>query len=230
MSGAVLMLLAWTIERAFGWPDWLYRRIGHPVAWFGALISLFERAVNKADWAHRARYAAGLITSVICIGVAAGLAWTIAVLLPPTSWGIAMEAMIASCLIASRSLHDHVFAIANPLKTGDVDIARQAVSMIVGRDPSQLDQAGIARASLESLAENTSDGVIAPLFWGALFGLPGLAAYKAINTLDSMIGHRDQRYLAFGGFAARLDDIANLIPARLTGFLMAIASRKPSAF
>lgn len=136
----------------------------------------------------------------------------------------------ASSLLASRSLYEHVAAVATALSAGGLVRARSAVSKIVGRDPARLDASGIARASLESLAENASDGVVAPLFWGAIFGLPGIAIYKAINTLDSMIGHKNERYAAFGGFAARLDDIANLIPARLTGVLFAATSLKGNAF
>jgi adenosylcobinamide-phosphate synthase len=132
-------------------------------------------------------------------------------------------------LIAARSLDDHVRAVATPLAGGDLERARHAVSMIVGRDPHQLDSAGIARAAIESLAENTSDGVIAPLFWGALLGLPGLFAYKAINTLDSMVGHRSARFEAFGWASARLDDLVNLVPARLTGLLFALVGKRPQA-
>lgn len=230
MSAAALMLLAWTIEVTLGWPDWVHKRIRHPVVWFGALLSRFERVLNRQIWSHRARYLAGMFTALFCIAFATGLGWTIAAMLPPTLWGITLEALIASSLIASRSLHAHVAAVAEPLSAGDIEGARSAVSMIVGRDPSKLDEAGIARAGLESLAENTSDGVTAPLFWGVMLGLPGLAAYKAVNTLDSMIGHKTERYAAFGGFAARIDDLANLIPARLTGCLFALASGKASAF
>ncbi|MEM8617909.1 MAG: adenosylcobinamide-phosphate synthase CbiB, partial [Pseudomonadota bacterium] len=214
MTAPALMLLAWTFELIFGWPDWLYKRIRHPVVWFGAIVAALESFLNKDSWSHRMRYATGAIAASLCISIAAITGWGISALLPSTLWGVAVEGLIASSLIASRSLYAHVAAVMTPLQAGDVKSARQAVSMIVGRDPSNLDEAGIVRAGLESLAENTSDGVIAPLFWGALFGLPGLAAYKAINTLDSMIGHQNERYGAFGGFAARLDDIANLIPAR----------------
>ena len=224
------MLAAFGLEAALGWPDWLYRRIAHPVVWLGALISALETRLNRAGFSHHQRYLFGALTSLIAIGVALSFGLAISILLPDTLWALGLEALIASSLIASRSLYSHVSAIAAPLIRGDLNAARHAVSMIVGRDPSQLDEAGIARASLESLAENASDGVIAPLFWGVCFGLPGIAAYKAINTLDSMIGHRSDRYQAFGGFAARLDDLANLIPARLTGFLFAAASLKRSAF
>ena len=117
-----------------------------------------------------------------------------------------------------------VAAVARPLALGDLTSARQAVAMIVGRDPERLDAKGIARAAMESLSENASDGVVAPWFWGMVFGLPGIVGYKAINTLDSMIGHRTPRHEAFGWAAARIDDVANLIPARLTGLLMALVS------
>ncbi|MEM6649026.1 MAG: adenosylcobinamide-phosphate synthase CbiB [Pseudomonadota bacterium] len=230
MSALALMLWAWAFEVALGWPDWLYKLIRHPVVWVGALVSFFERTLNQTIWSHQQRYIAGTISTLLCIAITFAVATFVSTLLPNTAWGHAVEALMASSLIASRSLHAHVAAVAQPLATGDLEHARQAVSMIVGRDPALLDEAGIARASLESLAENASDGIIAPLFWGAIFGLPGLAAYKAVNTLDSMIGHRNDRYAAFGGFAARLDDVANFIPARVTGGLIAMASLSPSAF
>ncbi|MEO0882632.1 MAG: adenosylcobinamide-phosphate synthase CbiB [Pseudomonadota bacterium] len=230
MSAAALMLFAWVVEASFGWPDWLYRRIRHPVVWVGAVITALDNTLNRPEWAHAMRYVSGALTTLMIVTAATGVAWGLSYLLGHSLAGFALQALIASSLIASRSLSDHIAAVAHPLAGGDMKNARTAVSMIVGRDPDQLDGAGIARASLESLAENASDGVIAPLFWGALFGLPGLAAYKAINTLDSMLGHRDTRYAAFGGFAARLDDAANLIPARLTGLFVAAASLKPTAF
>ncbi len=230
MSAAALMLLAWTFEIVLSWPGWLYRRIGHPVGWFGALVSVCDGKLNRKGWSHQARYAAGVACTLACIGVAISIAIGLVFILPQTWWGYALEGLIASALIASRSLYAHVDAVARPLAGGDLEAARKAVSMIVGRNPDQLHETGVARAGLESLAENTSDGVIAPLFWGAIAGLPGLAGYKAINTLDSMIGHRNAEYAAFGGFAARVDDIANLVPARLTGLLISAASLKPSAF
>ncbi len=230
MSTSALMLLAWAVEVSLGWPDWLYRRIRHPVVWMGTLITALDKALNREIWSHSARYVAGAATTLLIVMLTTALAAGIALSLPDTWWGIALEAAIASSLIASRSLHAHVAAVARPLSAGNLTGARAAVSMIVGRNPHQLDESGVARASLESLAENASDGVIAPLFWGVAFGLEGLAAYKAINTLDSMLGHRNDRHAAFGGFAARLDDVANFIPARLTGLLIATASLKPTAF
>lgn len=229
MSCAALMLAAWSIEAVFGWPNWLYRRVRHPVVWFGVLTGWLDRTANQNRWPEGVRYLLGALSSLLAIAVATGLGWLVASALPQTWGGFLLEALIASSLLASRSLYEHVACVARPLGSGDTDAARRAVSMIVGRDPAQLEEAGIARAAIESLAENASDGVIAPLFWGAIFGLPGLAAYKAINTLDSMIGHRTSRHEAFGGFAARLDDVANLVPARLTGGLFALASARLSA-
>jgi adenosylcobinamide-phosphate synthase len=170
---------------------------------------------------------AGICVALAVIALAAGVGWACAAMLPGGWPGLILAAILAWPLVAARSMHDHVDAVARPLIAGNLPAARQAVSMIVGRDPSQLDAAGIARAATESLAENTSDGIVAPLFWGAIFGLPGIAAYKAINTLDSMIGHRSIRHEAFGWAAARIDDVANLIPARLTGILFAAVSAQP---
>ena len=224
------MLAAWGVEVAFGWPAWLYARIRHPVVWMGALIDLCDRSLNRTDWAYGARYALGAVSTLIIIVALTGLAWGLTRLLAGIWWGIIIEITFAASLIASRSLYGHVANVARPLNHDDLSEARLAVSMIVGRDPAQLDAPAIARASLESLAENMSDGVIAPLFWGACLGLPGLVAYKAVNTLDSMIGHRSDIYEAFGGFAARLDDIANLVPARLTAMLIALASLRLRSF
>jgi adenosylcobinamide-phosphate synthase len=127
-------------------------------------------------------------------------------------------------LVAQRSLYDHVFAVCRALESGGVAAGRAAVSRIVGRDPNSLDEYAVARAGIESLFENFSDGVVAPAFWYLLLGLPGLFAYKAVNTLDSMIGHRSPRYLDFGAFAARLDTAANYLPARLSGLIVVAAA------
>ena len=230
MSAASLMLAAWAIEALFGWPDWLFRLIRHPVVWFGAVVRWLERRLSREHWAHAARYVGGAVSSLLAISLATGLAWLISSALADTGTGFVLEAMIASSLLASRSLYEHVANVARPLESGDIASARRSVSLIVGRDPAQLDEGGIARASIESLAENSSDGVVAPLFWGAIFGLPGIVAYKAINTLDSMIGHQNSRYAAFGGFAARLDDLMNFLPARLTGLMIAVVSGQKRVF
>ncbi len=230
LSLPLFALVAWSVELAFGWPSWLHALIRHPVVWLGALINVFDKILNRPNWPHAARYLTGAISTLVVVAIATGLAWMLTRLLLDHWWGKFIEIAMAASQIASRSLFAHVADVARPLSQQDLSGAKQAVAMIVGRDLSQLDEAAVARASLESLAENMSDGVIAPLFWGACLGLPGLVAYKAINTLDSMIGHRSDRYEAYGGFAARLDDIANLVPARLTAALIAIASYRRKSF
>ena len=215
------MLLALGIDALIGWPQALMQRIGHPVTWIGALISTLDRRLNQGP----NRQAKGLLTAILTIATTLVAATLLTGLIPNGILGAAVTALLAWPFVAARSLHDHVAAVATPLKDGDTDTARQAVSMIVGRNPETMDDPAITRAALESLAENASDGVIAPLFWGALFGLPGIAAYKAINTLDSMIGYRNDRYEDFGKAAARIDDVANWIPARLTGGLIAAVSK-----
>jgi adenosylcobinamide-phosphate synthase len=214
-------------DAVLGWPSAIHARIGHPVTWIGALIGALDRRFNREGDSETTRRVAGVCVAFAVIALAAGVGWACAAMLPGGWPGLILAAILAWPLVAARSMHDHVDAVARPLLAGDLPAARQAVAMIVGRDPSQLDAAGIARAATESLAENTSDGIVAPLFWGAILGLPGIAAYKAINTLDSMIGHRTPRHGAFGWAAARIDDVANLIPARLTGLLFAIASMRP---
>lgn len=227
MSSAAIMLLAMIIDVAVGWPRALFVRLGHPVTWIGALVSTLDRAFNRDDASDRTRRMAGAIGAVGVIAIAAIAGWLATWALPSGWGGVLIAGILAWPLIAVRSMHDHVEAVARPLGAGNVEAARQAVAMIVGRDPSALDPAGIARAAIESLAENTADGIVAPIFWGVLLGLPGLAAYKAINTLDSMIGHRTPRYTAFGWAAARIDDVANFLPSRLTGALFIVVSARP---
>ncbi|MEM7781091.1 MAG: adenosylcobinamide-phosphate synthase CbiB [Pseudomonadota bacterium] len=222
---AWLILAALAIEAAMGWPDWLDRRIGHPVRWFGWLVTKLERIGNRASYSRFFRIVIGGLVTILLIAFSVGVALGVVHYLPDGPLGFAMSAAIASTLIASRSLHDHVAAVGRAFSPDDFGPARSALSQIVGRETANLDEAAMARAAVESLAENTSDGVTAPVFWGVIFGLPGLFAYKAINTLDSMIGHRNERYEAFGKVAARLDDAANLVPARLTGFLFALCAR-----
>lgn len=218
MIAALIALLA---DAAFGWPDWLYRRIGHPVTWLGRLITLLDGRLNHG----RHRLAKGALATGLTVLAAALPAWLLADAVGPLLAGL-----LAWPLVAARSLNDHVAAIVEPLQAGDLPAARQATAMIVGRDVTRAEAPALARAGLESLAENASDGVIAPLFWLALGGLPGIAAYKAVNTLDSMIGHRNDRYEQFGKIAARLDDLANWIPARLTALLLALAARSTAAW
>ncbi len=224
MLSAGAMLVAMTIEGILGWPAGLHARIGHPVTWMGKAISWADSTFNREG----AGQGAGRLAGVVVVLALCSLTWAIAaalVALLPGGWlGVVLTGLMAFPLVATRSLFDHVRAVAIPLRQGDLARARQAVSMIVGRDPMMLDQAGVGRAALESLAESTSDGVVAPVFWGLLLGLPGIATYKMINTMDSMIGHLSPRHAAFGWAAARLDDLVNLIPARLSGLLIVLVS------
>lgn len=227
MGFSAVMAAALAMDVALGWPDGLYRRIGHPVTWLGRLVTVLERAMNRPQQGFGARKLAGvaLLALVLAVVILPSLALQRA--LPAGPLGLVLEAILVWPLIAARSLYVHVRAVQLPLAAGQTGAARQAVSMIVGRDPDQLDDPAIARAALESLAENAADGIVAPVFWGVIFGLPGIAAYKAINTLDSMIGHRTPRYEAFGWASARLDDLVNLIPARLTAAFFVLASAQP---
>ena len=221
---AACLVAALAIDAVLSWPAGLYARIGHPVTWIGAVIAALEARFNRSDKPATWRRAAGLGCALFVITAAAG-AGGIAQIALPGGWpGVAIGAVLAWPMLAARSLYDHAAAVAEPLARNDIALARIEIAKIVGRDPATLDAPAIARAALESLSENTSDGVIAPLFWGLLLGLPGLYAYKAINTLDSMIGHRNARYEQFGWAAARIDDGANLAPARLTGLLYCLSA------
>lgn len=224
MSWAAALLVALAVEAAVAWPARLHARIGHPVTWLGALIGALEARLNDPARPERSRRARGAAAALAVIGLAAAAGWAVQAALPAGWAGTLLLGLAMWPLVAVRSLHDHVAAVARPLAGGDLPAARAAVAMIVGRDPARLNEAGIARAATESLAENASDGVIAPVVWGLVAGLPGIAAYKAVNTLDSMIGHRTPRHEAFGWAAARIDDAANWLPARLTAGLVALAA------
>jgi adenosylcobinamide-phosphate synthase len=224
----MLTFLALLIEATFGYPDWLVRTIGHPVMWVGRLISILDRALNRESMSTSERRAAGVLALFVIVSVTATVAYALERSLLSLPLGVALAAVAGSTLIAQRSLHDHVHRVAAALETDDVARARVAVSHIVGRDTQALDEAGIARAAIESLAENFSDGVVAPAFWLAAAGLAGGAVYKAINTADSMIGHRTPRHAAFGRAAARLDDLVNLPASRLSGLLLVAAAAMTS--
>jgi adenosylcobinamide-phosphate synthase len=215
-----LAFLALTIEATLGYPGWLVRTIGHPVTWMGRLIGMLDCALNRETLRFASRRLAGGVAILVIVAVAAVLGHLLDRGLLRLPFGIGLAAIAASTLIAQRSLYDHVRRVAAALEKDGICAARAAVSHIVGRDPQALDEAGVARAAIESLAENFADGVVAPVFWLAAAGLAGGAAYKAINTADSMIGHRTPRYQAFGFAAARLDDLVNLPASRLAGLLI----------
>ena len=219
----LLALAALLVDALIGDPRWLYARFAHPVAVLGGLVESGTRALNCAGISDRARRLRGAALAFALLITAALAGAAVHALCTLFAGGWIVEAVLASTLIAFRGLHDHVRAVARGLRSGP-GAARRAVAHIVGRDPDALDEAGVARAAVESTAENFSDGVVAPLFWFALLGLGGLCAYKAVKTLDSMIGHRDTRFEHFGKFAARLDDAINWIPARLCGALFVLAA------
>ncbi|PYE90023.1 adenosylcobinamide-phosphate synthase CbiB [Phyllobacterium leguminum] len=221
----LILFLALVADRILGDPEWLWRRVPHPVVLFGSAISFIDKRYNDTRTSAAERERLGIWTVLaLLVGVfVVGL--LVSALLLHLGWfGALVEIAVVAVFLAQKSLADHVSRVASALRDEGIEGGRRAVSMIVGRDPQSLDQAGTSRAAIESLAENSSDGVIAPAFWYLLLGLPGLFAYKLLNTADSMIGHLNPRYRDFGRFAAQLDDAANWIPARLTGGLIALAS------
>ena len=216
-------VLALGLEAVLGYPAWLHGRIGHPVDWVAAVITGLERRLNRPNLPEAQRRAGGVLTAAIAVACGAGFGWALQALAERSGRRGLVTALLATSGLAQRSLYDHVAAVRGPLWRGDLPAARSAVSRIVGRDVESLDESGVAAAALESLAESFNDGVVAPAFWLAVGGLPGLYAYKAVNTADSLIGHMEPRWRAFGWAAARTDDLANLIPARLAGGLIALA-------
>jgi adenosylcobinamide-phosphate synthase len=212
------------IELCAGYPQALLRAIGHPVTWIGRLIAALDRLLNRDTADAYWRRGAGIVTVLLLIGIVGVVAFVVQHELLLLPFGLIAVAVIASTLIAQRSLHRHVADVATALEQGGVIAGRAAVAKIVGRDPQTLDAAGVARAAIESLAENFSDAVVAPAFWMAIAGLPGAALYKAINTADSMIGHRTPRHEAFGWAAAQLDDLVNLPASRLSALLLVAAA------
>lgn len=216
---APLALLALLVELVAGYPDALMKAIGHPVTWMGRLIDFLDKRLNRegADPESRRAGAIALFILLLIVGAIAFVVETALLLLP---FGLIFAGIAASTLIAQRSLYAHVANVADALDTGNLAKAREEVAHIVGRDTADLDEAGVARAAIESLAENFSDGVVSPVFWIWLVGLTGGAVYKAVNTADSMIGHRTERYESFGKPAAQLDDLVNLPGARLSGLLI----------
>ncbi len=211
-------------DRFLPYPDWLTRAIGHPVIWQGALISFLEKRLNQPGAAAWERRDGGIVMLAILIAVSLMVSALIGLLLRDLPYAFLVEALLASTLLAHRELAGAVRNVALETKQS-LARGREAVAHIVGRDTSELDEAEISRAAIESLAENSSDGVIAPLFWLVLFGLPGIIVYKAINTADSMVGHKNARFEDFGWASARLDDLVNWVPARLTAVLYALAAR-----
>jgi len=212
------------IERLTGYPDWLFKRIGHPVTWIGSLIALLDKKWNRESASFSQRKAAGIVALSVFLVLTVLVAWLVQSVLLLLPLGLLLVAVLGASLPAQKSLEQHVEAVAIALEREGIDGGRKAVSMIVGRDPQALDEAAICRAAIESLAENFSDGIVAPSLWLGILGLAGGAGYKAINTADSMIGHRSPRHEAFGWASARLDDLVNLPASRLSGGLFVVAA------
>ena len=220
---AGLAFAALAAEAALGYPDALHRRLPHPVVPIGTLISALERRWNDPARPASVRRIRGVAGALLAPAAAAGAGWLLARGL--RGRGVAPLVVLAATVgLAQRSLHRHVSDVLAPLEAGDLPGARLAAARIVGRDTAALDASAVAAAALESLAESFNDGVVAPAAWLALGGLPALFAYKAINTADSLVGHREPRWRAYGWASARLDDAANLVPARLAGALIAVAA------
>jgi adenosylcobinamide-phosphate synthase len=223
-----LAFLALLIEALVGYPEWLVQSIGHPVMWMGRLIGLLDKTLNSERMSRAGRLTAGIVSLFIVIGMTGAVAYVLERSLFRLPLGIVFAALGASTLLAQRSLYDHVERVAAALEQEGLAAGRKAVSRIVGRDAEALNEAAVARAAIESLAENFSDGVVAPALWLGVGGIAGGAVYKAINTADSMIGHRTRRYEAFGWAAARLDDLVNLPASRLSALLLIAAAATTS--
>lgn len=216
---------ALAIEALVGWPGRLHAVIGHPVGAFAALIAWCERRLNRQHWTDTARRAAGLLAMIVLLTIVITTAIFVEAQVRTIAgaWAWPLLALLAWPAVAARSLDDHVRPVHAALRRRDLPAARYAVQMIVGRDTAALDEAGVARAAIESLAESFCDGVVAPLLWLMLLGLPGAWTLKAINTADSLIGHREAPFGPYGWAAARLDDLAMLVPARLSALLLCLA-------
>lgn len=219
-----LIALAIVLDWIQGDMRWLFRFLPHPVVLIGKLIGVLDKKLNREDRSSTNRAIRGAIVScfVILLAILVGVGLTeIARIIP---WFWLFNLWLCAVLLAGRSLYSHVGAVAKGFAKNGLDGGREAVGHIVGRDPKTLDKHGVVRAAIESLAENFADGVVAPAFWGVLFGLPGILGYKAVNTLDSMIGYRTKRHKDFGMFAARLDDLVNWLPARLSAIFIIIGA------
>lgn len=217
-TGLALLAIALALDAVFGEPEWLWSRVTHPIVLAGKMVEALDERLNGSQTTASTRRTGGVVAMIILVVVGAAVGRVIEWLPGGEIW----SAAVAAVLLSHRALVQHVEAVANGLLNG-LDEGRAAVGRIVGRDPKTLDENGVARAAIESGAENFADGVVAPAFWFLIAGLPGILVYKLVNTADSMIGHRNDRYAEFGWAAARLDDVMNFVPARLTALLFSIA-------
>lgn len=224
LPGALILAMAMLFDAAVGDPRWLWKVLPHPVVLIGKPIGFLDRRLNRAERSPRDRLIRGAVTVAIVVGLALAVGLALDRLFAGSAWGWIAEAIAVGVLLAARSLHDHVRRVGKALRRDGLEGGRRAIAHLVSRDPRSLDRHGVARSAVESLAENFSDGVVAPLFWYLVFGLPGILAYKAINTLDSMIAYRTDKYRDFGFVAAKLDDLANWVPARLAALAAVLAA------
>lgn len=215
--------LACLIEKYVGYPKGLFKTFGHPVQWMGALISWLDAKLNTKPDDEIEGLMRGGLALVLIVAATAFPAYMLQDFLGDFTGGWIINAVIATAFIAQKSMRYHVVEVEHALSSSIAE-GRTSVTKIVGRNTKNLDESDVTKAALESLAENTADGIVAPVFWYALLGLPGLVAYKAINTADSMIGHKSERHLFFGFCAAKLDDLVNLPASRLTAIFFAGAA------
>lgn len=219
-GAALLLLMGLALDWLLGDP----RRLPHPVRLIGGATDLLDRKLNRPARGERALLVRGIVVALTLTLAAAGVGVALTAIAGAIPYGWLIELLLVAVMLAQRDLFDHVRRVARALSREGLVGGRKAVSHIVGRDVEALDEHGVARAAVETCVESYGDGVVAPAFWYLVLGLPGLFAYKAINTMDSMIGHETPRYRAFGMAAARLDDMANWLPARLAGVLLALAA------
>ena len=215
-----IVLLALAMDAIIGDPNWLYRKIPHPIAAIGCMMNQLDLFLNRPQVKNPTKKILGVLFIIIALSVAGIIGWGMQTGLKLMEFGHLLEAILVSIFLAQNSLYIHVRNVAQALVSDGLDAARLSVSHIVGRDPAALDESGVCRASIESLSENFSDGVIAPVFWYLIAGIPGILMFKTLNTADSMVGHLNPKYRYFGWASARLDDVANFIPARLTALLI----------
>ena len=227
MENTLILLIGMFLEIFFLWPNFLYKIIKHPIIWVGGLIKLIEDNLNKEEFSYNLKKFFGFLTLFICVFVGLAFFKILSKVFNDFLFVEIFYIFIVWSLMCSRSLYVHIKEICDNLKINNLKKAKYSLSKVVGRDTKNLNKKAIIRASLESLSESTSDGIVAPIFWYLLFGIPGLIIFKIVNTLDSMIGYKTKKYFAFGYASAKMDDLLNFIPARITGLVFVLLSSNP---
>ena len=227
MESTLLLLLGIFLEICFGWPKFFLKYISHPVIWIGKLIKFFDVNLNRKTYSRKIKKILGFLSLLLTIIITLSFFQIITNIFRNLLYDEFFHIFIIWSLMCSKSLYSHIFSICNNLEKNDIIKAKKSLSKVVGRDTANLKKKEIIRASLESLSENTSDGIVAPIFWYFLFGMYGLIIFKTVNTLDSMIGYKSKKYFAYGYVSAKIDDVLNFIPSRLTGLIFALLSSKP---